>query len=86
MQNGEQDDPICLDDITLIDEECGLGTSDEEETYDSAEVINNSEDGVLPIVGMQFEIAGDVKSFYKQHAIKCHFGVQICMCPKSRQN
>jgi len=57
MQNGEQDD------ITLLDEECGLGTSDGEETYDSAEVIDNSQDGALPTVGMKFETIEDIKSF-----------------------
>jgi len=77
MQNGEQDDPICLDEITLFDEDCGLGTSDGEETFDSAEVINHSEDGASPTVGMQFETAKDVKSFYKQHVVKCGFGARI---------
>jgi len=36
MQNGEQDDPICLDDIALLKEEYGLGTSDGDDTYDKA--------------------------------------------------
>jgi len=52
MQNGENDDLICLDAINLLDEECGLGISTGEETYDSAEVINNSQEGALPTVGM----------------------------------
>jgi len=57
MQNEEQDDPICLDDITLLNEDCGLGTSYGDETYDSAQVINNSQEGVVPTVGMQFQSA-----------------------------
>jgi len=43
MQNGEHDDPICLDDITLLHEDCGLGTSDVDETSDSAQDMNNTE-------------------------------------------
>jgi len=54
-----------LDDITLLDEDCGLGTSDADEMSDSAQVINNTEEGVVPTVGMRFESAEEVKSFYK---------------------
>jgi len=76
MQNGEHDDPICLDDITLLHEDCGLGTSDADETSDSAQDINNTEEGVVPTIGMRFKSAKDVKSFYKQHVVKCGFGVR----------
>ena len=77
MQNRERDDLICLDDITLLDEDCGLGTSYGEDTFGFAELINHTEDGALPIVVMQFETTKDIKSFYKKHVVKCGFGVRI---------
>jgi len=86
MQNGEQDDPICLDDITLFDEDCGLGTSDADETYDNAQVINNTEEGVVPTVGMQFQSAEEVKSFYKKNVVKCGFGVRTRTSKKDDDN
>jgi len=86
MQNGEQDDLICLDDITLLDEDCGLHTLDGEETFDSAELINDSEDGASPTIGMQFETTKHIKSFYKKHAVKCGFRVQIRTSKKDGDN
>ena len=46
------DDPICLDDITLLHEDCRLRTSNADEMSDSAQDINNTEEGVVPTVGM----------------------------------
>jgi len=77
MQNGEQDDPICLDNINLLHEDCGLRTSDEEDNFDSANLINHLEDGSLPTVGMQFDTAEDIKTSYKKHVVKYGFGVRI---------
>jgi len=54
MQNDEHDDPIYLDDITLLHEDYGLGTSDADETSNSAQDINNIKEGVMPTVGMRF--------------------------------
>ena len=86
MQNGEQDDPICLDDITLLDEDCGLGTFDADKTSDSAQVINNTEEGVVPTTGMRFKSVEKVKSFYKQHAVKYGFGVRTRTSKKDDNN
>jgi len=86
MQNVEQDDPICLDDISLLDEDCGLGTSDGGDTFDSVELINHTRFGVSPTDGMQFETAEDIKSFYKKHAARCGFGVRIQTTKKDDDN
>jgi len=64
-----------LDDINLLHEDCGLPTSNQEDNFDSAEVINHLEDGAFPTVGMQFDTIEDVKTFYKRHAVKCDFRV-----------
>jgi len=86
MQNEEQDDLICLDDISLLHQDCGLGTSDQEDNIDSADLINHAEDGGCPTIGMQFDTTEDIKTFYKKHVVKCSFGVQIRTSKKDDDN
>ena len=40
----------------------------------------------MPTVGMRFQSAEEVKSFYKQHAVKCGFGVRTRTSKKDDDN
>jgi len=48
MENGQQDDIICLDHISLADEDCGLPTLDEEDNCDNVDLSNQPNDVASP--------------------------------------
>ncbi|XP_068504004.1 protein FAR-RED IMPAIRED RESPONSE 1-like [Phaseolus vulgaris] len=68
MQNINEVENICLDDISLF-EEC--------ETSDTVNCKGiNDDDDLVPIVGMCFDSADSVKNFYRQYAISKGFGIR----------
>jgi len=66
-----------LDVISLVNEDCGHHTLDEEDSFDNVDLSNHPDNVATPSVGMQFDTAEYIKTFYKRHGVKYSFGVRI---------
>jgi len=77
MKNLEEINVIRLNDISLLNEDVGIGTCDHEVSVGTTNVDMQCDEVPCPTVGMYFDNVAEVKRFYRKHVVKSCFGVRI---------